>query len=402
MSNIREQIKTLPESPGVYFFKGRKGEILYIGKATSLRDRVRSYFSKDIQETRGPVIVKMLQKAKEIDHAKTGSVLEALILEAEMIRKFKPAYNTDLKDDKSFNYVVITKEEFPRVLLVRERNLDKKQYKYFFGPFTNGLQLKEAMRIVRKIFPFRDSCEPLKGRACFNAQIGLCPGVCSGAMEQKEYAERIKNIALFFRGRTKDVAKNLKKEMRDAAKREEFEKAGTIKHELFALEHIRDVSLLKREPSAVLAKTFRIEFYDIAHLGGKNTVGAMTVVENGEAVKSEYRKFKVREVRGADDTKHLTEVLDRRLAHMEWRLPNLIVVDGGRAQKNAAEAVLNAYEIKIPVLGVVKNEHHQPKAILGDQNLARSHEKEIILGNSESHRFAISYHKMLREKLTNK
>ncbi len=403
MSNIREQIKKLPDSPGVYFFKDEKGTILYIGKATSLRDRVRSYFSADIMATRGPLIAQMLELATRVDYEKTDSVLEALILEAELIRKFKPNHNTDLKDDKSFNFVVVTKDEFPRVLLVRERILHASDYLYFFGPFTNGQQLKEAMKIVRKIFPYRDTCMPHSGKECFNAQIGLCPGVCAGKISKKEYARIIRNIVLFFRGKKKNLVSKLMREMKAFAKAEEFEKASEHKKTLFALSHIHDVSLLKRENIygdliGARIKNTRIECYDIAHLSGTDTVGAMSVVENGEANKSQYRKFKIKS-EGPNDTKHLSEVLERRLAHNEWPMPNIIAVDGGIAQVNAMKNILIKYGIVIPVVGVVKDEHHRAKMIIGDRESARVHEKDILLADQEAHRFAIGYHKYLRGKI---
>ncbi|MFA5830661.1 MAG: UvrB/UvrC motif-containing protein [Candidatus Paceibacterota bacterium] len=403
----------LPDAPGVYFFKDARGAILYIGKATSLRDRVRSYFSSDILATRGPLIAQMLPLVAKTDYEKTDSVLEALILEAELIKKHKPKYNTDLKDDKSWNYVVITKEDFPRVLIVRERILQPDEYAYFFGPFPNGGQLKEAMRIARRIFPFRDACAPSpdgeSGKPCFNAQLGLCPGVCSGAISKKEYARTIRHIALFFQGKKKNLIAKLEREMKASAKKEDFEKAGKIKKTIFALSHIQDVSLLKRDfhLAAKPPSEMRMEFYDIAHMSGAFTVGAMAVVENGETKIGEYRKFRIRGEKeinqgGAgkvNDTAHLKEMLLRRLEHPEWRFPNLIVVDGGMAQKNAAENTLKKYGYAIPVLGVVKDEHHRPRKIIGNQVLARAHEAEILLGNGEAHRFAIAYHKKLRGRM---
>ncbi len=407
-----KNIKKLPDTPGVYFFKDAKGGILYIGKATSLRSRVRSYFSSDIMSTRGPLLAAMLENAKKVDFIQTDSVLEALLLEAELIKKHKPKHNTDLKDDKSFNFVVITKEDFPRVLLVRGRTLVTSYQlpviSYQFGPFPNGGILREAMKLVRKIFPFRDTCAlppaGRQGKSCWNAQIGLCPGVCSGAITKQEYAKTIRNIALFFKGRKKDLVKKLEREMKDFAKKEKFEKAAEIKKTLFALSHIRDVSLLKNNARSNFAyakfdsRQFRIECYDVAHISGAFTVGAMTVVEDGEAKKSEYRKFKIQKAQGVNDTAHLREVLERRLGHPEWRFPNLIAVDGGVAQKNAAEGALFRYGIVIPVLGVVKDERHRPRKIIGDQKLARKYEKEILLGNAEAHRFAIAYHRKLRTR----
>ncbi len=404
MVTILEQIKNLPDTPGVYFFKGVKGETLYIGKATSLRSRVRSYFRDDISSTRGPKIVQMLELAKKIDFTQTDSVLEALLLEAELIKKHQPKYNTDLKDDKSNNFVVITKEDFPRVLLIRGKELFlSKQasalgYHYAFGPFPHGGQLKEAMKIVRRIFPFRDKCVPGAPRPCFNAQIGLCPGVCTGVISKQEYAKTIRNIKLFFEGKKKTLIKKLEREMKEASAKQEFEKAGKIKKTIFALEHIQDVALLKSE-KIFGQESFRIEAYDVAHISGTNVVGVMTVVEDGEAAKSEYRKFKIKSFSGADDTRALREILERRLAHPEWSAPKLIVADGGRAQVNTVEKVLLENGMEIPVVGVVKDERHRPREILGDKKITSKYEKEILLANAEAHRFAIGYHRDLRGKI---
>src|SRR3990167_2962699 len=303
--------KKIPQGPGVYFFIGVGGKILYIGKATSLRDRIRGYFGVDVINTRGPQIVSMVEKSKTVKFKKTDSVLEALILEAELIRKYKPTYNTKEKDNKSFNHIVITDEVFPRVLIVRGRELKKTLHaprfkiKDSFGPFPRGGVLKDAIKIIRKIFPFRDTCLPAAtstaqvgvlgiGRPCFNRQIGLCPGVCTGEISPEEYRARIKNLKLFLRGRKRDLIRNLMKEMKTYAKAHEFEKAGEIKRILFSLSHIQDIALLKRTTGQEIGNNFRIEGYDIAHLGGKHLVGVMTVVADGEATRSKYRKFKIK------------------------------------------------------------------------------------------------------------
>jgi excinuclease ABC subunit C len=401
-----ENIKKLPDTPGVYFFTDDAGNVLYIGKATSLRDRVRSYLSADLPETRGPLLVKMMIEATNINFENTDSVLEALILEANLIKKHKPPYNTAEKDDKSFNYVVITKEDFPKVLTVRGRELEMekineegKKYQAIFGPFIQGGSLREALKIIRRIFPYRDNkCTPLSGRPCFNRQIGLCPGVCTGEISKDEYKEIIKNIKLFFEGKKKAIVKSLEKEMAAHAKNRDFEKASQIKKTVFALEHIQDIALIKnyRPQNVSGLKTVRIESYDIAHMSGKNVVGVMTVVEDGEARRGEYRKFKIKQNPGVNDTAALKEILSRRLNHEEWPMPQIIVVDGGKAQINAAEAVLKERNLTIDVVSVVKDERHKPREILGKQSLVTKYESDILIANSESHRFAITYHRKLR------
>ena len=403
----------LPDAPGVYFFLGRpKGDklgkkILYVGKATSLKGRVKSYFSQDLHKTRGPLILKMIEEAKSISFTQTDSVLEALILEANLIKKHQPVYNTKEKDNTSFNYVVITKEDFPRVLVVRGRELlkienRKLKIKDVFGPFPHGSELKEALRIIRKIFPFRDKCIPRshevepRGKPCFNAQLGLCPGVCSGVCSKKEYAKIIRHLKLFFEGKKPQLMKVLEKEMKILAKEQRFEKAGEIKKTIFALNHIQDVALMRRSLSSTQT---RIEAYDIAHLSGQNTVGVMIVVENNEPNKSQYRKFRIRGVAGrvgVDDTKNLQELLTRRFNHPEWSFPNLIVIDGGIAQVNMAKRVLENLKLKIKIVSVVKDEKHKPRDFMGDKSIINQYKSNILLANFEAHRFAIQYHRKLR------
>ncbi len=400
---------TLPELPGVYFFLDDKKELLYIGKATSLRDRVKSYFSRDISATRGPKIGLMLDLARFIAYARTDSVLEALILETNLIKTHQPSHNTDAKDDKSYNSVVITDEKFPRVLIVRGRDIlqsqKKKEYKYVFGPFPSGGGLREAMKIVRKLFPFRDKCIPYeelslirraKSKACFSAQIGLCPGVCTGKISVQEYGKTINHIRLFFEGHKNMVVKKLKQEMRVAIKNLEFERAGEIKKTLFGLQHIQDVALIKDDTREVNAH--RIEAYDVAHLGGTSSVGVMTVVEKSRSNPSEYRQFKLRGEHNGNDLTALKEILTRRLKHTEWSLPEMIVIDGARAQSVVAEKVLSEAGLSLPVIGVVKDSKHNPDHFIGAEALISRFKKEILLANSEAHRFAITFHRKRRRK----
>ena len=435
----------LPEKPGVYFFLGtpkrgggdpKQKDILYIGKATSLRDRVRSYFGPDLINTRGPLLVDMVWKSSDIKWTETDSVLEALILEATLIKKHQPYYNTKEKDDKSFSYICITNEELPRIFIVRGKNLNKENYSKVYGPFPNGGQLRIALELVRRIFPFLDEKSKVKGVYEFYRQIKLAP-------EQKEILlKNIKNIKLFFEGKKKSILKSLEKEMKAYAKQKQFEKAGEIKRQIFALNHINDVALIKGDHSTSVSTfafrhshsvlegqapsgrsedsskqmsqhqdIFRIEAYDVAHMSGKNMVGVMTVIEDGEVNKSEYKKFKIKTQTGANDTGALAEVLERRFGHPEWGSPDLIVVDGGRAQINSTEKVLNKLNLSIPVISVLKDERHRPKNILSSprsdlkgsrgttsKELARKYEREILLVNSEAHRFAIGYHKQMRNK----
>jgi len=426
----------LPDEPGVYFFLGplaysatnsakaslvkkasqaikSASQILYIGKATSLKDRVKSYFpsvAKAMEDKRGPKIAQMVKLANKLDWQETDSVLEALLLETELIKKHQPPYNTREKDDKSYWYVVITDEDFPRVLPIRGRVLTQmKNLKISqkFGPYPYASEIKEALKIIRRIFPYRDKCEPNSGKACFNRQIGLCPGVCTGEISKNDYRKVTRNLTLFFAGKKKEITKNLEREMKSLAKKQEFEKASKIRNQIFALNHIQDISLLKNknistQGGANDSRIIRIEAYDIAHLSGKNTTGAMTVWQNGELDKSEYKRFKLRGLKAnrADDPANLREILTRRFNHPEWAKPDLIVVDGNQVQTNVVCQVLNEFNLAdIKVVSVVKNEKHRAGKLLGDPAIIHDYYNVIITANSEAHRFALNYHRQLRSKV---
>lgn len=398
-----QDLPKLTDGPGVYLFK-EKGQILYIGKATSLRDRVKSYFGKDLFNTRGPMVLDMVTKSDSLEFFETDSVLEALILEANLIKKHQPLANTKEKDNKSFYSVIITREnaetgEVSKVLAIRERELEKSDIKpkVKFGPFPNGSVIREALRIIRRIFPFQDENSLKKDQKEFYRQIGLAPD--SSAKDFKSaYQKNIENITLFFKGKKRDLVKKLEREMMTLAKEERFEEADAIKKKIFALNHIKDVSLIKKENTENREKKFRIEGYDVSHTGGSEMVGVMTVVINGAPEKSEYRKFKIKGFDKSNDVGALREMLLRRFAHTEWVYPNMIVVDGSVAQKRATEKVLNEIGTVIPVIAVVKDERHKPKALLGGKDYIKGREDAIVLVNAEAHRFSIKYHKDLRGK----
>jgi len=407
MSKLQLKLKGIPNDPGVYFFLGKNKKILYIGKATSLKNRVRSYFSEEIKEKRSELIAKMVEEALDIEFTVTDSVLEALILETNLIRTHKPYYNTRSKDDKSYNYLIITNEEWPRVLIVRAKDLSESytesEIKYKFGPFTNGALFREAMKIVRRLFKFYDTKIPVgterskmaRGKIDFNRQIGLYPNNDNKA----EYLKTIRQLKLFFQGKKQQIIKELQKEMASLAKKEEFEKANFVKKKIFALQHIEDISLIKEEfRNLNHFNKIRIEAYDVAHYRGQSMVGVMTVIENGEANKSEYRKFKIKTLQNANDPAALRELLMRRFSHTEWMLPQIIVVDGGVAQKNIAEKTLAELIQNIEVVAVVKDERHKVAKILASADTLNKYKLEILLANAESHRFAINYYRNLARK----
>jgi len=403
---MKNLFSKIPESSGVYLMKDAKGEILYVGKAGNLRRRVSSYFQKSLDAR----LTALVGKIKIIDYKKTDTAFEALILESKLIKKHSPPFNIREKDDKSFLYVEITKDFFPRVLLVRGKSEFKGKG---FGPFTSASAIREALRILRRIFPWSthsgsDTWLSRHGeitvrkerKPCFDYQIGLCPGVCIGAISRTDYLKNIKNVEFIFQGKKKAILKNLKKEMKLASKNLEFEKAEKLKRQIFALGHIQDIALINDSnfPThyKLQTKNYRIEGYDISNISGTSAVGSMAVFINNEPAKSEYRKFKIRTISKPNDVGMLEEVLRRRFKN-SWPLPNLILVDGGIGQVNSARKVLAEFGLKIPVLGIAKGAKRKNNKIVGggQKNIPIP---VLIQVRDEAHRFAVGYHKKLRGK----
>jgi len=389
----------------------KKGEIIYVGKATSLKSRVGSYFAKAHDDK----TARLVQDIRQIDYRVTDSVLEALILEANLIKEYQPKYNIRAKDDKSFLYLVITNEEFPRPQLIRGLELKKqktKDFKAVFGPYLSARSLRAALDLIRKIIPY-STCEPGQKRACFNYQIGKCPGVCINKISKKDYNKIIKNLILFFQGKKMRVINNLKEQMKELSARQKYEEAAKVRNQIKALEHIQDIALLKREEPTIAVglegeKVIniygRIEGYDISMISGKHAVGSMVVFENGEPVKKEYRKFKIKTIKGTNDTGMLKEVLTRRFKN-KWPHPDIILVDGGQGQVNAALAVLKERKINLPVVGIAKGITRKKDEFIYNRQdpelkrIVKNFEEIFIRVRDEAHRFAIKYHRQLRSKI---
>lgn len=402
--------KNLPDTPGVYRFKSGK-DFVYVGKATSLRDRTRSYFAADLIATRGPRILDMVTLADDIDWIETKSVLEALLLESHLIKTIQPKYNVKEKDDRSGYMVVITAEDFPRVLMIRKRELESRPDMYpnaeTYGPFAVASQLREALVLIKKLFPFFDTKKPVDKlgpidlkRFRLNVQIGVYPDIFSGAVSKAEYRRSIKRIQMMFEGKMDAVRKDLERQMKEEAKALRFEAANSIKTTLYALDHIKDVALIKRDNEDGIVtrsgEAFRIEAYDNSHLGGSGMVGVMVVFEDGEPAKSEYRKFDISPENAGDDYGALTEIITRRARHAEWRIPDLIVIDGGDVHKETAQRALAAAGVDVPVLSVVKDDKHKAREVLGDVDLILRHRHTVLRANDEAHRFAITFQKTKR------
>ncbi|MDP3051894.1 MAG: GIY-YIG nuclease family protein [bacterium] len=331
--NLLSQAKKLPLSSGVYLFLDRKNKPLYIGRATSLKRRVISYFQKPLDSR----LAEMLNSAVKIRHYKTDSVLEAIILEANLIKKYWPKYNVREKDNRSFVYIVIPKTDYARPFIVRRRELQKFPQDRVFGPYQSLHLIKTGLRLIRKIFPY-STCRINSGKPCFDYQIGLCPGVCAGKISKDDYKKNIDNIILFLKGEKRKLLKKLKKENPEAIQ---------------SLKHIQDVALISREETSQIF-FLRIEGYDISHLTGKETVGSMVVFTNGAADNSQYRLFKIREAPANDDLRALEEMIARRFNHPEWPMPNLILIDGGKPQIDYISKVLKKRNIAIPLVGISK------------------------------------------------
>lgn len=410
--SLRKKIKNIPQSPGVYIFKDATGGILYIGKAASLKNRISSYFSG--RNENRPVFY-AIDKIEKIEVRKTDSVLEALILESNLIKEYQPKYNIDLRDDKSFSYAVITKEEFPRIIILRKTEFknNKNVIRYAFGPYTSKKQLETAIKIIRKIFPYHSDKHKTE-RGCLDYQIGLCPGPYVGAITKADYLKNIRNIRIIFEGKKKILVGNLEREMREFAKKREFEKAADIRNKIFALQHIQDIALISRDmtektkteknisQTSNLKPQIRIEAYDISDISGQYAVGGMVVFKNGEPEKSQYRKFKIKTVQNADDVGMMREVLLRRFDN-DWSHPDLILLDGGLGHLNMGKKIIKTFGLDIPVLAVAKGSDRKNLDLRFEKENGLIdnvlHDKSLIKRiMDEAHRFAISYHRKVRRK----
>lgn len=415
--DLKEKLNNISQNSGVYIFRDIDNEILYVGKATNLRSRVFSYFAgRDERAT----VQKMMNQVGDIETKETDSALEALILESNLIKKYQPKYNVKEKDDKSFSYFVITKEEFPRVIIKRKTDLmegnksvkvsgkSKKviRYDHIYGPYTSKKQMEVALKIIRKIFPFHTRTEKSE-KGCLEEQIGLCPGPYAGKISVEDYKENIRGVRMILDGKKKRLLAGLKREMEQLARNEKFERAVDLRNKIFALEHIQDVALIGSEEDIVSGKRkIRVEAYDISNISGEFAVGSMVVFDGEKPEKAEYRKFKIKTVEGVDDVSMMKEVLQRRFKN-KWREPQMIIVDGGKGHVNMAEKVLKELKKEIPLIGVAKGPDRKKLEVVRS-NFVLNEDLEKLISNEkflkritdEAHRFAITYHRQLRDKIS--
>jgi excinuclease ABC subunit C len=385
MDYLREKVKKVNSVPGVYFWKDKKNEILYIGRSSNLRNRLNQYFSKNIDSR----IKEMMSQAVDFKVIKTSSLLEAIILEAKYIKDYWPKYNIKDRDDKSFIYIVIPEKEFSYPIIIRGKELDQySDHKNIFGPYQSITLIKNALRIIRRIFPY-GTCQPMSSKACFDHQIGLCPGSCIGLIDRKKYDNNIKNIILLLSGKNEVLIKKLSKENPDQAR---------------ALKHLQDVSLLENELSLSDTGFKRIEAYDISHFSGKDAFGAMVVFNSfGLPEKKDYRLFKIKKkITSEDDMRSLQEVLERRFAHKEWGQPDLVIIDGGSPQLRFLLDFFKKENFK-NVLGVSKFSGDKvvflPNADNSFKNKALKIKRVILRARDESHRFSNNARKRFNKNL---
>ncbi len=412
---MRNSWKNLPDSAGVYLFKNKNDKVLYVGKAINLKSRVSSYFAKNVVS--GKVYL-LSREVDFIDHIKVASEIEALLLEANLIKKYQPFYNQQLKDDKDYLYIIITNEDYPRVTTGRKRDLHRA--KVYFGPFPSANAARGTLKTVRRVFPFRTSCKP-NTRACLAAHLGLCPGVCAGTTSKGEYQKILRKLISFLKGNTGEIVGDLEKDMRLAAKNLEFEQAASIRAKIEAISKTtRPIETVERylEGPQILESYYekqiedlrvalnlpkkleRIECYDISNFSGTNATGSMVVLSNGQISKDDYRRFKIKTVKGPNDFASMREVLSRRF-HNDWPHPDLLIVDGGRGQLGVAHEVLAELKLDIPHIGLAKKleEIYQPGVKLTLRLPKSSPALQLVQRiRDESHRFAITYHRYLRSK----
>lgn len=426
--------KNIPHSPGVYLFKD-EARVLYIGKSNDLRERIFSYFGANLGEkTRD-----MVETAKLLDFVKVDSQLDALFLEAKLIRTYKPKYNIISKDDKSPLYIGITSDEFPKVLVLRERDLKAGAHKLRrdFGPFASQVVVRTVLKRIRKVFPY---CQQKKlGTVCFWHHLGLCNPCPSDilkltgkerASQRRLYLKNIKAIERVLSGKSTLVRSLLKKEMEKAAAKLLFEKAQDLRDQLARFDFLSQSQRLlvdsyltnpnlaedkRREELTQLFEILKnpvglekiphhIECFDCSHLSGSLATASLVTFINGDREPGLYRHFRIRSKKRGDDLDYLKEVFERRFANPKMKIPDLIVVDGGRGQITAAKFVLLQTKTRVPLIGLAKREEEIaiPKASRGFITLKIGKDSPaltlLMRMRDEAHRFARSYHFKLRFK----
>ncbi|HXY18338.1 MAG TPA: excinuclease ABC subunit UvrC [Candidatus Nitrosopolaris sp.] len=413
------KLKNLPTSPGVYFYKDNSGEIIYIGKAANLRNRVRQYFQKS--RARDPKTDALVTEITDLDWTELENEADALFLEAELVRRYQPRFNILLRDDKSLQYVRIDYgSDYPTVAMVRRPLDDGARY---FGPYISGFAVKKALRYLRRAFPYAISRPAGQKRASLHYHLGLDPGLEEGRTSLADYRANLRKLMQYLRGRRVALIREIERDMKKAAKAKNFEEAARLRNQLFALRQLsrqilfsdhelqdasKDQALVGlAELLGLPAPPRRIEGFDVSHLQGTDTVASMVVFLNGVPEKTAYRKFKMR-LPGNDDFAHINEALSRRLSEtnrQKWGLPDLFLIDGGKGQLAAALKARDAADLTTPMIGLAKREEEIIMKLPAAKSftILKLPEQSPLVKllqriRDESHRFAISYHSTIKRR----
>ncbi len=414
---LEEKLANLPKTPGVYFHKDKSGEIIYVGKASNLRNRVRQYFQAS--RVRDPKTDVLVSEIYDIDWIELETELDALLVEAEMIRRYMPRFNILLRDDKSFSYVRIDlKSDYPSVSFTRRPIDDSATY---LGPYTSKFTVNRALKYLRKAFPYSTHATMPK-RACLQAQLGLCPGLEAGMTTIDEYRANLNQLISYLKGNRKKLVNELEIEMRQTAEQRKFESAARLRNKLYALKSLdqktifgdherldisKDQALMELGELLQIDPPRRVEGFDISHMQGTDTVASMVVFVNGMPDKSQYRKFKMH-IPGNDDFAHMNEVISRRLSpknQKQWGLPDLFLIDGGKGQVSSAYKAMQSAGVSVPMIGLAKRFEEIVVPRCTDNKLDMQVEilpltsdavKLLQRVRDESHRFAVSYHSTLK------
>jgi excinuclease ABC subunit C len=408
--DLPQTIQSLPLTSGVYIMKDKDGRVIYVGKAISLRKRVQSYFRKDTGSFKTDLLVAVIDA---IEHIDTASEAEALLLEANLIKEHQPKYNIVLKDGKSYPHIQVTKEKFPLISIVRMTSKKAQDVKAeYYGPYTSPALIREALNIIRKIFHSR-SCETLPNKPCLDYHIGLCDAPCINNISEAEYKRNIRHVCLILQGKKDELLKSLHEDMARYVQDKNFECAAKVRDQIRAIGALyssnKDINYFKEaeqlERALGLPKTpARIECFDISNIMGNQSVGSMVSFLNGKPDKSNYRRFKIRQVEGIDDFKMMAEVVRRRYTRLKNEgliFPDLIIIDGGKGQLSAAADELNKLEVQIPMISLAKREEEvfmpgrRNSIILAKDSLGLRLLQRV---RDEAHRFAVKYHRLLRGK----
>ena len=436
---IIDKLGQLPKQPGVYFHKDAGGEIIYVGKAAVLNNRVRQYFQKS--RGRDPKTEALVREIADIEWMVVDSEIEALFLEGELIRRYMPRYNILLRDDKALSYIRINySDDYPTVSTTRRPLDDGAKY---YGPYNSLLTIRQALKLLRRVFPYATRQIPGQKRASLHYHLGLDPGLEEGRTSLEEYRANLRKLMAVIEGKRKTIEKELESDMKRAAKASDFEEAAKYRNQLFALRGLNQQVIFSDKEFMDISKDHalnelvtllglpkfpaRIEGYDISHMQGTDVVASMVVFTNGVSNKSEYRKFKTK-INHNNDFYNMNETLKRRLSEKNrkaWGLPSLVLIDGGKGQLDAAIAARDEQGCQtLPFIGLAKREE-QIVVMKGHSNVEindkvlhdlkgyMTETEDFVLINlphstnvvkllqrirDESHRFAVSYHSVLKQK----